>query len=67
MRPDFQYISTGPNGNRFIFFTIGTSYLQTGKPTYNVTGVDNDGNNYTAIMQRSLYGEFIIQNLTLVT
>jgi hypothetical protein len=59
----FQYIYNNGVQSKFIYFTVGPSYFQGAKPTYNVTGTDEQGNTYTAIMQRSLRGEFLIQNL----
>lgn len=67
---DFQLIvpaaQTG-NGARLIYFTIGTSYMNGAGIYYNVTGVDEEHNSYTALMTRSQRGEFLIQNLQLIT
>ncbi len=60
----FQYILTdGNRGRKFIYFTVGTSYMVGSVPTYNVSGDDGLGNNYTATMTRGRRGEFLIQNL----
>lgn len=60
---DFQHIYNTGRSSRFIYFDIGTSYSQGAKIIYNVTGIDDNGNTYTAVMQRGRRGEFLIFNL----
>lgn len=63
---DFQLImspaQTG-NGSRLILFNIVSSYLRGATLLFNVTGVDEENNNYIGIMVRSPRGEFIVTNL----
>ncbi len=63
---DFQLIVPAvqtKNGDRLIYFTVGTSYMVSGQPTFNVSGVDESDNTYSGTMQRGRRGEFILLTL----
>lgn len=53
------------NGERYITFTFGTSYFNPTQtaPIYNLTGTDNEGNNYTATGFFDKCYKLIVQNL----
>ena len=59
----FQYIYNNGVSSKFIEFTVGTSYMVGAVPTFNVSGLDSEGNTYTATMIRGKRGEFLIYNL----
>lgn len=57
------------NGSdRYVTFTLGTSYFNTNMttPQFNVTGVDNQGNNYTGVGFYDKYYKFIVKDLIMV-
>lgn len=57
------YAPNGGLGQRFIFFTIKTSSLVAGQPTYACTGVDQAGGTYTCTMTRGLRVSFACTNI----
>lgn len=57
-------LTTFPGGLQLmIHWSYGTSYYQSLRVVYNMTGTDDFGNTYTSMGRTSLLGELIITNI----